>query len=54
MKMPCGKFKGKEIEDIPSAYLHWLAENSKDDKIATAADQEWRHRDQFNEHWKHE
>jgi uncharacterized protein (DUF3820 family) len=35
MKMPWGKFKGEDIEDIPSDYLQWLAENCENDKIAT-------------------
>ncbi len=27
MKMPWGKHKGKDIEDVDSGYLQWLAEN---------------------------
>ena len=48
--MPWGDFKGKEIEDIPSRYLKWLAENCKDDTIATAADKEWAYREKFDRH----
>lgn len=27
MKMPFGKFKGEEVEDIPEGYLFWLWDN---------------------------
>lgn len=27
MKMPFGKYKGEDFEDIPTAYLYWMAEN---------------------------
>jgi DnaJ-class molecular chaperone len=27
MKMPFGKYKEKEIGDIPESYLHWLVDN---------------------------
>ena len=44
MKLPYGKFKGEDIEDIPSGYLYWLAQNCEDDRIATEADEEYRFR----------
>ena len=50
--MPWGKFKGKLLCDIPSSYLKWLSENSKNDYIATAADQEWNFRERMNKHWE--
>lgn len=51
MKMPWGKFKGKEIYDCPSSYLKWLAENCDwDDKICEEADEEWQHRERYNNH----
>jgi len=50
MIMPWGDFRGKEIEDIPSNYLKWLAENCKDDSIATVADKEWTYREEFDCH----
>jgi len=25
MRMPFGKFKGEQLEDIPTSYLYWLA-----------------------------
>ncbi len=49
--MPYGKHKGEKIEDIPSSYLKWVAENFDDDIIATAADGEYRARTDFDEHW---
>lgn len=57
MRMPYGKFKGKEIEDIPSWYLKWIAEqfNEKDrlgSAICLAADTEWQYREQYDEHIK--
>lgn len=51
MKMPWGKFKGEDIEDIPSGYLHWLAENCEDDLIATMADEEFRIRTDDGTHF---
>ena len=51
MKMPWGKFKDEEIEDIPSGYLKWLAINCEDDDICEAADQEYRWRTDNGEHF---
>lgn len=50
MKMPWGKFKGKDIEEIPSGYLKWLAENCDNDSIAMEADKEWQWREKNNQH----
>ena len=44
IRMPYGKFKGKEMHEIPSRYLKWLAENVGG-TLAVAADEEWRWRD---------
>ena len=44
MKMPFGKHKGTDIEDLPTDYLKWLAENCDDDDICEAADAEYRYR----------
>lgn len=46
MKMPWGKFKGKEIEALPSSYLRWLAENideknPRNAAVCLAADKEY-------------
>ena len=49
--MPYGKFKGKAMHEIPSAYLKWLAENMDDESIACKADEEYQHREQYNCHW---
>ena len=48
--MPFGKHKGKEIEDMPSDYLLWLAQNCDNDLIATEADEEWQYREHYNCH----
>ena len=28
-KMPFGKYKGEEMQDVPASYLHWLWTNGK-------------------------
>ena len=45
-----GKHRGKQIRDIPSDYLKWLARECDDDEIATAADVEYKFRDLYAEH----
>ena len=55
MYMPFGKHKGEELDDIPSDYLHWLAENCDQDLIASAADEEYQWREDNNAHfWEEE
>lgn len=49
--MPWGKFSGKSIEDIPSSYLKWLAEECEDDEICEAADAEYEWRTEWKKHW---
>ena len=51
MQLPFGKFKGREMEDVPSSYLKWLAESCEDELICCAADEEYRFRTDNNEHW---
>ena len=51
MKMPWGKFKHYDIEDVPSGYLKWLAENCEDEEVCCAADEEYRWRTDNSEHW---
>jgi hypothetical protein len=50
--MPYGAFKGKKMHQIPSRYLHWVAENFEDEEICVAADEEWCWREKYNEHWE--
>ena len=56
MIMPWGKFKGQDLESLPSSYLRWLAENIVEDKsqrnkdICLAADKEWQYREKYNCH----
>jgi len=55
MKMPCGKFKDHDIENLPSWYLLWIAENwnertERDWCICQAADTEWQFREKNNCH----
>ena len=50
MRMPWGKHRGEDIEDIDSGYLMWLAKNCEQDEIATAADEEYRWRTDNNAH----
>ena len=55
MKLPFGKFKGREIEELPSSYLLWLAENMDESnplnkKICIEADKEWQFREKHNCH----
>lgn len=37
-RLPWGKFKNRTLSEVPDSYLRWIAENVKNDKIATAAD----------------
>lgn len=41
MKMPWGKYRGQPIEDVPTDYLQWMAENisSSDELIKEAENQ---------------
>jgi hypothetical protein len=50
MIMPWGKHTGKEIEDLPSSYLKWLAEYSDDDDICEEAYIEYHWRSGHNAH----
>ncbi len=50
MIMPWGKHKGEDIEDIPSSYLKWLAENCENEDICCAADEEYKWRTDNNAH----
>jgi len=51
IEMPFGKYKGTYIHALPSSYLLWLAENCDwNEKIQLATDEEYRHRERYNEH----
>lgn len=51
MQMPFGKYIGQDLEDIPSSYLRWLAENCDDDEICEAADEEYQWREANRKHF---
>jgi len=56
MIMPYGKFKSKDMGEIPSAYLKWLAENMDESKetereICYAADIEYNWRPRNDSHF---
>ncbi len=51
MKMPWGKYKGTDLEDIPSPYIKWLSEECDNETIAEEADEEWQFREKFNNHF---
>jgi len=38
MKMPWGKHRGEDIEDLPDGYLLWLAENCESATIQREAE----------------
>ena len=54
LTMPYGAHYKKSMEEIPSKYLHWVAENWDDDAIAIAADKEWQLRESQTAHWEEE
>ena len=47
-----GKYKGTTIEEVPSGYLKWLAENSYQRYVRNIADAVWRYREQFGLHFE--
>lgn len=49
--MKHGKFKGIPIQDIPSGYLRWMAENLDDGDLCYAADTEYQRRERELDHW---
>jgi len=50
--MTFGKHKNKRIDEVPSGYLRWMAENLDDRKanFIEAAEAELKYRDNFNCH----
>jgi len=52
--LPFGEFKDKVLDSVPSNYLKWVAENFKNNTIATAADVVWSWRESMNCHFYEE
>lgn len=51
--MPFGKHKGRIIEELPSSYLRWLAENLEDeDEVVEAAEAEYNYRRDHGGHFE--
>ncbi|MGO9372705.1 MAG: putative quorum-sensing-regulated virulence factor [Syntrophobacteraceae bacterium] len=50
MVISFGKYRGKTIEELPSGYLKWIAENVDDDDLCEAADAEYQWRSQHGTH----
>lgn len=38
MKMPFGRYKGQDMEDLPTGYLLWLAENVSNTAVVVEAE----------------
>lgn len=45
------KYRGKRLGDIPSGFIKWIAENSRDDSIAEDASDEYSFRSKWNNHF---
>ncbi len=55
MRMPFGKYKGIDIENIPSSYLLWVAENViNNSEIVAECNKEWQYREKYNCHIEEE
>ncbi len=52
MKMPFGKYKDQELDELPSRYLLWVAENIADEELSCKADKIWQERERFNTHFE--
>ncbi len=48
MKMPWGKYRGQDLEDVPDSYVRWLAENCEDAAIRDEAENEIKYRKDHN------
>lgn len=52
LELTFGRWKGATIEDCPSCYLRWLAENVDDrGDVVEAAEAELKYRDDHGGHW---
>ena len=52
MIMTFGKYKGQDIEYVPSSYLKWLIENSEDDDLIGPAEEEYQYRSDHHCHFE--
>lgn len=55
LRMPRGYYRNKKLEELPSPYLKWIAENWSEDNpydasICEEADKIWQEREKFNTH----
>jgi len=52
MIMPFGKYRNKDLEEIPSDYLWWIAENVDDnEELVSEVEDELRWRSNWNKHF---
>lgn len=51
MKIKTRKYGIIELEKLPSPFLKWVAENWRDDTVATEADQLWAERELDGDHF---
>lgn len=49
-----GPYQYKELSEVPSNYLRWLAEDCFIEWLRDAADKVWQWREAYNEHWYEE
>lgn len=57
MVMPWGRYRDEYIDEIPSSYLRYVAENWDEDnpykkRIVQECDDEWQWRDRTNNHFE--
>lgn len=52
--MPAGKYRGVPMRLVPSSYLHWVAENWREESICVAADKVWNWREKYGRHFEEE
>lgn len=52
MTISFGKYKGKNLEDIPSDYLKWIINKCKcSDELIEACEEEYEFRNNWNKHF---
>lgn len=39
-----GKYKGKDMEDVPSSYLRWITQEHDDEDLVAEAEEELQYR----------